>query len=89
MTTPIPNSLSITLLTKVPGYQKVSYKPSISIPDDDKSDIVYLNPLIKLNKSAVNKIPQNTIKQFFSNFFKKITPASLVIRMIHRQSPAP
>ena len=38
----------------------------MSIPDDDKNEIVYFNPLIKINKYAINKIPQNTMKQFFS-----------------------
>jgi len=64
--TPIPNSLSITLLTKIPGFQKIKYKPSMSIPTDDKNEIVYFNPLIKINKGAINKIPENTIKQFFN-----------------------
>ena len=64
--TSIPNSLSITLLTKIPGFQKIKYKPSMTIPDDDKNEIVYFNPLIKINKYAINKIPQNTLKQFFN-----------------------
>ena len=38
----------------------------MTIPDDDKNEIVYFNPLIKINKSAINKIPQNTMKQFFN-----------------------
>ena len=65
--TPIPNSVSITLLTKIPGFQKIKYKPSMTIPDDDnKNETVYFNPLIKINKYAINKIPQNTLKQFFN-----------------------
>jgi len=64
----IPNQLNITINTSIPGYQKVIYKPSMTIENlssDDNS--VRFDPLIKLNKSVIDKIPQNLrIKEFFN-----------------------
>ena len=43
----IPNQLNITINTSIPGYQKVIYKPSMTIENissDDNS--VRFNPLI-------------------------------------------
>ena len=64
----IPNQLNITINTSIPGYQKVIYKPSMTIenlsPDDNS---VKFDPLIKLNKSVIDKIPQDLrIKEFFN-----------------------
>ena len=64
----IPNQLNITINTSIPGFQKVIYKPSMTldnISSDDNS--VIFNPLIKLNKSVIDKIPENLrIKEFFN-----------------------
>ena len=64
----IPNQLNITINTSIPGFQKVFYKPSMTIdninPDDNS---VRFDPLIKLNKAVIDKIPQNLrIKEFFN-----------------------
>lgn len=62
----IPDQLNITIRTSVPGYQKIEYKPSMTIKDIDEKSVRF-NPLIKLNKSLINKIPaQYKIKQFFN-----------------------
>jgi hypothetical protein len=64
----IPNELIITLHTSIPGYQKIKYNPSMTIKDiksDDKT--IRFDPLIKLNKKIIDKIPENyRIKEFFN-----------------------
>ena len=64
----IPNQLNITIRTSIPGYQKVQYKPSMTIKNIGKDDSsVKFNPLIKLQKSVIDKIPENLrIKEFFN-----------------------
>ena len=68
MTTIIPNELKIIINTSVPGYQKIVYKPNMTIQtlsSDDKS--IRFNPLIKLNQSIVNKVPEDLRKKQFFN----------------------
>ena len=61
-----PDQLNITINTSIPGYQKIIYKPSMSIKDTDEKTIRF-NPLIKLNKSTIEKIPKEyKTKQFFN-----------------------
>ena len=64
----IPNQLNITINTSIPGYQKVNYTPSMTLDNNSSDDnSVKFNPLIKLNKSIIYKIPENLrIKQFFN-----------------------
>ena len=65
----IPNTLTIYLKTRIPGHQKIKYKPSMTNPKiNPNMDKVYFNPLIKLTKSAVNDVPPN-VKQ--NQFFDK------------------
>ena len=52
-----PDQLNITIRTSVPGYQKIEYKPSMTIKDIDEKGIKF-NPLIKLNQSTIDKIPK-------------------------------
>jgi len=71
----IPNQLNITIRTSIPGFQKINYKPSMSLDNvsaDDSS--VRFNPLIKLDKSVIDKIPENLrIKEFFNkNLFESL-----------------
>jgi hypothetical protein len=62
----IPDQLNIIIRTSIPGYQKIEYKPSMTIKDIDSKGILF-NPLIKLDQSKINKIPQEyKIKQFFN-----------------------
>ena len=64
----IPNQLNIIINTSVPGYQKIEYKPYMTIPDISKDDKkVIFNPLVKLNKSYVDKVPENLRKKQFFN----------------------
>jgi len=64
----VPNQLNITINTSIPGYQKIKYSPSMTIKNiksDDKT--VRFNPLMKLNKSIIDKIPEDIRqKQFFN-----------------------
>ncbi len=62
----IPDQLNITIQTSIPGYQKIEYKPSMTIKNTDAKSVQF-NPLIKLNKSVVDKIPSEyRVKQFFN-----------------------
>lgn len=60
-----PKTLSIKLITHIPGYQQISYTPSMTIPGET-SKIVRFNPLIKLKESIIKDEPVDEIqKQFF------------------------
>ena len=55
--TTIPNELKITINTSIPGYQKIEYKPSMTITNissDDSS--IRFNPLIKLDKKKPSSL---------------------------------
>ena len=61
-----PDQLNIIIRTSVPGYQKIEYKPSMTIKDSDEKSVKF-NPLIKLHQSTIDKIPQEyRIKEFFN-----------------------
>jgi len=63
-----PNQLNIIINTSVPGYQKIEYKPYMTIPDISKDDKkIMFNPLFKLDKSYVDKVPENLRKTQFFN----------------------
>ena len=62
----IPDQLNITIRTSIPGYQIIEYKPSMTIKNIDEKGVKF-NPLIKLNTSVINKIPEEyKIKEFFN-----------------------
>jgi hypothetical protein len=64
----IPNELKITINTSIPGFQKVTYKPNMSIPNISKDDnSVQFNPLVKLDQSIINSVPENLRKREFFN----------------------
>jgi hypothetical protein len=72
----IPNSLSITIHTDIPGYQNINFKPSMidqRIGESNKT--VWFNPLVKLDKNVIDKIPK---KIRVSEFFKKDSFRSLI-----------
>jgi hypothetical protein len=66
--TSIPNTLSITINTSIPGHQIVKFKPNMLIQNISKDDNkVYFNPQIPLNQSIINKIPQKIrVLEFFN-----------------------
>lgn len=71
----IPNELKITINTRVPGFQTINYSPIMSIPNINKDDKnIQFDPLIKLNESSINSVPENLrIKQFFNpGLFKSL-----------------
>jgi hypothetical protein len=62
----VPDQLKIFIQTSIPGYQKIEYKPSMTIKDTESS-IVYFNPLVRLNQSTIDKMPTDyKVKQFFN-----------------------
>ena len=63
---PIPDQLKITILTSVPGYQKIEYKPSMTIKDSNEKG-VWFDPLVRLRQELIDKIPeQYKISEFFN-----------------------
>ena len=66
--TTIPNELKITLNTNIPGFQKISYNPNMTIPNLSNNDSsVQFNPLVKLNQNTINNIPESLRKKQFLN----------------------
>jgi len=63
----IPNTLNIVINTSIPGFQTIKYKPNMSIPDIKSDNIVAFDPLIKLEKKIINKVPEEfRVKEFFN-----------------------
>lgn len=65
---PIPNALTITINTSVPGYQTIKYKPDMTVKNIDKDEkTVWFDPLVPLDQSVINKIPENIrVLEFFN-----------------------
>ena len=63
----IPNALTITINTSVPGFQVIKYKPRNTIPNISKDDKnVCFNPLVPLKPEIINTVPQNIkVLEFF------------------------
>ena len=65
---PIPNALTITINTSVPGYQTIKYKPKMTQPNiNDDETTVWFDPLVPLNQSVIDKVPENIrVLEFFN-----------------------
>jgi hypothetical protein len=66
----IPNTLTITINTSVPGHQILKYKPTMSIKEkkEEKKENkqVFFNPLVKLDSKVIEKVPENIrVSEFF------------------------
>jgi hypothetical protein len=79
--TSVPNELTINIITSIPGFQKIKFKPSMLIKDISKDDtIVRFDPLIKYNQEQISQIPENLRKKSFFNkgfFLSLINQVSL------------
>ena len=68
----VPNTLVIYMKTNIPNFQKLTYKPDMTILND-KDPSIQFNPLVKLYKPVVNNI--SNIKSdptlLYSQFFNK------------------
>ena len=77
-----PKSLTILINTRMRGYPKIVYTPSMSVPGI-KSDTVYFDPLVKLNNSVASKIPAGyPPSERFTQFFDRGGYESLLNRTI-------
>jgi hypothetical protein len=65
--TTIPNELKINVTTSVPGYQIFRFEPSMIMKTENKDASIYFNPLIKLKKQIVDKVPEYLRKKQFVN----------------------
>ena len=67
-----PDQLNITINTSIPGYQKIEYKPYMTIKDiDDRR--VHFNPLVKLKKSTIDSIDNNIRTKKYNQLLKAIS----------------
>ena len=79
---PIPNTLSIFITTRIPNHYKITYTPSMTVPES-KSHTVYFDPLIKYYKMALTDIPSEAPKDAkFTQFFEANQFDSLVNRIL-------
>jgi len=77
-----PKSLSILINTRIRGYPKIKYEPSMSIPGV-KSETVYFDPLIKLNRSVAGSVPKGyPPSELYTQFFDKGAFESLLSRTL-------
>ena len=91
MTTIVPNQLNITINTSVPGFQKIIYKPSMTTKDIGKDDkAIQFDPLVKLNQTIIDKIPENLRKKQFFNrdLFKSLIAYTNSNQSFFSSSPA-
>ena len=65
---PVPNSLTITINTSIPGYQTIKYKPEMTIKNIDKDEkTVWFDPLVPLEQSVIDKVPESIrVLEFFN-----------------------
>lgn len=75
----IPNSLIITIKTRIPNYYKLTYEPKMS-DINTKSHTVYFNPLVKYYTSEVNDLPSRDL--IISQFFEKGQFESMINRIL-------
>ena len=77
-----PKSLSILINTRIRGYPKLKYEPSMSVPGA-RSETVYFDPLIKLNNSVAGTVPKGyPPSEQFTQFFDKGAFDSLISRTL-------
>lgn len=77
-----PKSLTILLNTRIRGYPKLKYEPSMSIPGT-RSETVYFDPLVKLNNSVAGSIPKGyPPSELYTQFFDKGAFDSLISRTL-------
>lgn len=76
----IPNTLTIFINTRIRGATQLRYKPYMTVPKE-KGDKVYIDPLIKLNRSVVEYIPYGYPEtELYTQFFNKNEFNSLIQR---------
>ena len=64
----VPDELIININTSIPGYEKINYKPSMSIKNINANDRnVLFNPLYKLNSKNIGDVSSNDTKKKFFN----------------------
>ena len=63
----VPDQLTIVLRTNIPGHQNVHYVPSMNVKDAEGGGVIF-NPLIRLKKDVLMRIPpEYRQRQFFNH----------------------
>jgi len=84
----IPNTLTIYMNTRIPGFQKLKYRPSMTVPEakNAKDENIYFDPLVKLTKQVIQSPPlnpgENKEKQVASQFFNRGMFETMVNRYV-------
>jgi len=77
-----PKSLTILLNTRIRGYPKLKYEPSMSVPGA-RSETVYFDPLVRLNNSVAGSVPKGyPPSELYTQFFDKGGFDSLISRTL-------
>ena len=80
--TPVPNTLTVFIKTRIPNHYNINYKPSMTVPKS-KSNAVYFDPLVKYYKMALTDIPSEAPKDaLFTQFFEANQFDSLINRIL-------
>ena len=78
-----PKTLTILINTRIRGYPKLKYEPSMSVPNI-KSDTVYFDPLVKLNSRITGTVPPGyPPSELYTQFFSKGSFESLLSRNLN------
>jgi len=79
-----PNNLIILINTKIRNHRLLRYRPNMTIPGES-SNVVYFDPLVKLFKPVVDKIPQGQPEnEKFTQFFNRTDFNSLLLRTLSK-----
>jgi hypothetical protein len=78
----VPNQLTIFINTRIRNNAKFIYQPSMTVPNE-KSDVVFFDPLVKLSNSSVNNLENNfNPNEKFTQFFNISRFDSLINRTV-------
>ena len=77
-----PNTLTILINTKIRNHRMLYYKPYMTTPGESSKHVCF-DPLVKLNQSIVNRIPENSPKdEIYTQFFRRNEFNSLLKRTL-------
>jgi hypothetical protein len=79
--TKLPNSLIIYIKTRIPNFYNLTYQPSMTVPNN-KSNIVYLDPLVKYYENPISTIPLNAPKDLLYTQFYEASEFDTMINKI-------
>ena len=77
-----PNTLTILINTKIRNHRMLYYKPYMTVPGEVSRHVCF-DPLVLLNQSVVNKIPENQpADELYTQFYRRNEFNSLLKRTL-------